>query len=145
MNPCTSDQGGTEDYSGSEALDPALADRFALVVTAADWGDLTNAQQQAIVAPSGEGMVTPRNDALCNAVSHWRAQFIEQANACPKQVTTYVTTVVSALNGACLRISPRRARLLARSLVAATIVAGRATSGTYKSVNRRAILTRQTG
>jgi MoxR-like ATPase len=134
MNPCTSDQGGTEDYSGSEPLDPALADRFALVVSAADWGDLTNAQQQAIVAPSGEGMVTPRNDALCSAVEHWRTQFIEQANACPEQVTTYVTTVVNALNGACVRISPRRARLLARSLVAATIVAGRATSATYKSV-----------
>ena len=134
MNPCTSDQGGTEDYSGSEPLDPALADRFALVVTAADWGDLTNAQQQAIVAPSGEGIVTPRNDALCDAVGRWRAQFIEQANACPPQVITYVTTVVSALNGACIRISPRRARLLARSLVAATIVAGRATSATFKSV-----------
>ncbi len=41
---------------------------------------------------------------------------------------------MSALNGACVRISPRRARLLARSLVAATIVAGRATSATFKSV-----------
>jgi MoxR-like ATPase len=51
MNPCTSDQGGTEDYSGSEPLDPALADRFVLVVAAADSGDLTTAQQQAVVAP----------------------------------------------------------------------------------------------
>src|SRR6187455_1254729 len=59
MNPCTSDQGGTEDYAGSEPLDPALADRFALIVTAADWSELTSAQQQAIVAPSGEGRVTP--------------------------------------------------------------------------------------
>ncbi len=41
MNPCSSDQGGAEDYSGSEALDPALADRFALFVTAADWSELT--------------------------------------------------------------------------------------------------------
>jgi MoxR-like ATPase len=134
MNPCTSDQGGTEDYSGSEALDPALADRFALVVNAADWSELTHAQQQAIVAPSGEGMVTPRNAALCDAIQRWRALFIEQVNACPPQVTRYVTTVVSALNGARIRISPRRARLIARSLVAATLVAGRATSATFKSV-----------
>jgi MoxR-like ATPase len=134
MNPCTSDQGGSEDYSGSEALDPALADRFALVVSAADWSDLTHAQQQAIVAPSGEGFVTPRNDSLCVAVNAWRTTFTEQVNACPPQVTTYVTTVVSALNGARIRISPRRARLLARSLVAATIVAGRTTSPTFKSV-----------
>ena len=32
MNPCSSEQSGTEDYAGSEALDPALADRFALFV-----------------------------------------------------------------------------------------------------------------
>ena len=132
MNPCTSDQGGTEDYSGSEALDPALADRFALVVNAADWGDLTAEQQAAIVAPSGEGQVTPRNEALCSAIGGWRERFLEQANACPAEVTTYVTTVVSALNGAGVRISPRRARLLARSLVAATIVADRATSTTFQ-------------
>ena len=134
MNPCTSDQGGTEDYSGSEALDPALADRFALVVGAADWSDLTAEQQAAIVAPSGEGVVTPRNDALCHSVGRWRELFTEQANACPRQVTSYVTTVVSALNGAGVRVSPRRARLLARSLVAASIVAGRATSAAFKSV-----------
>jgi MoxR-like ATPase len=134
MNPCTSDQGGTEDYSGSEALDPALADRFALVVSAADWNELTAEQQTAIVAPSGEGQVTPRSEALCRALAHWRERFVEQANACPRQVTTYVTTVVSALNGAGVRISPRRARLLARSLVAATIVAGRAAASVFRSV-----------
>jgi len=134
MNPCTSDQGGVEDYSGSEALDPALADRFALVVTAADWSNLTVAQQQAIVAPAGEGSITPRNVGLCDAITTWRAQFVEQSNACPAQVTTYVTTVVSALNGASVRISPRRARLMARSLVAATIVEGGASSATFRSV-----------
>jgi len=134
MNPCSSDQGGSEDYAGSEALDPALADRFSLIVTAADWSDLTNAQQQAIVAPSGEGIVTPRNATLCDAIHRWRALFSEQVNACPPQVTTYVTTVVGALNGARIRISPRRARLIARSLVAATVVAGRASSTTFKSV-----------
>ena len=135
MNPCTSDQGGTEDYSGSEALDPALADRFALIVTAADWSDLTDAQQQAHRGAVGRGRRHAAATRRCAiAVGHWRAQFVEQANACPPQVTTYVTTVVSALNGARVRISPRRARLLARSLVAATIVAGRATSTIFKSV-----------
>ena len=134
MNPCTSDQGGTEDYSGSEALDPALADRFALVVTAADWSELTSAQQEAIVAPSGEGRVTPPNEPLCTALASWRERFVAQVNACPPTVTAYVTTAVSALNGAGVRISPRRARLLARSLVAATIVANRATSAVFRSV-----------
>ena len=134
MNPCTSDQGGTEDYAGSEALDPALADRFALIVAAADWSDLTTEQQAAIVAPSGEGRVTPPNEPLRTAVATWREQFIAQANACPRPVSIYVTTVVNALNGASVRISPRRARLLARNLVAATIVAGRPSSNLFRSV-----------
>jgi MoxR-like ATPase len=78
--------------------------------------------------------VTPPNEALRSALAQWRARFVEQANACPPQVTCYVTTVVSALNGAGVRISPRRARLLARSLVAASIVAGRTTSAVFRSV-----------
>jgi len=134
MNPCSSDQGGTEDYSGSEALDPALADRFALIVTAADWSDLTAEQQAAIVAPSGEGKVTPRHPEWCQALQDWQDRFRALANACPVPVTRYVVTAVNALNGAGVRISPRRARLLARSLVAATIVAERASSAVFRSV-----------
>ena len=134
MNPCTSDQVGAEDYSGSEALDPALADRFALIVTSADWAELTTGQQAAIVAPASEGRLTPPNEPLRSALANWRERFVKQANACPPQVTLYVTTVVSALNGASVRISPRRARLLARSLVAATIVADRETSAVFRSV-----------
>ena len=134
MNPCSADQGGTEDYSGSEALDPALADRFALVVNAADWGELTAEQQAAIVAPSGEGRVTPVERVAAQQRHGWRERFLAVANACPPPVTTYVTTVVNALNGAGVRISPRRARLVARSLVAATIVANRATSTVFRSV-----------
>jgi MoxR-like ATPase len=64
----------------------------------------------------------------------WRARFLEQANDCPPQVTKYVTTVVNALNGAGVRISPRRARLMARSVVAATIVAERSSSAVFRSV-----------
>ena len=134
MNPCSADQGGTEDYAGSEPLDPALADRFALVVNAADWGELTSEQQAAIVAPSGEGEVTPVNETLRSAVAAWRERFLAAASACPPQVTVYVTTAVNALNGAGVRISPRRARLMARSLVAAGIVAECSSSAVFRSV-----------
>ena len=135
MNPCTSDQQGTtEDYSGSEALDPALADRFALIVPAADWSDLSDEERRAIVAPAGEGALTPVNEELRAAIAGWRERFIRQLADCPPHVTTYVTTVVSALNGASVRISPRRARLMARSLVAASIVANRTSSAIFRSV-----------
>jgi len=134
MNPCTADQGGVEDYSGSEPLDPALADRFALIVTAADWSDLSAEQQASIVAPSGEGRVTPRHPEWCQELQDWQDRFRKLVNACPPLVTKYVVTVVNALNGAGVRISPRRARLLARSLVAATIVAERSSSAVFRSV-----------
>jgi MoxR-like ATPase len=135
MNPCSTEQGGAaENYAGSEALDPALADRFALIVPAADWGDLTPAQQAAIVAPSGEGRVTLPNDALRSAIAEWRTRFEAQVVECPSVVASYVTAVVSALNGASVRVSPRRARLLARSLIAARIVAGRTTSALFRAV-----------
>jgi MoxR-like ATPase len=127
MNPCTTDQkgGATEDYAGSEPLDPALADRFALIVPAADWPDLTDEQREAIVAPASEGRVMPEGESLRQAIAHWRGQFLAQANTCPPEVTTYVTTLVNALHGANVRVSPRRARLLARSLVAADCCSSR--------------------
>ncbi|MBK7792705.1 MAG: AAA family ATPase [Betaproteobacteria bacterium] len=55
MNPCSSDQSSVQDYAGSEPLDPALADRFALFVSAADWADLTRTKRRGVVDPGGEG------------------------------------------------------------------------------------------
>jgi MoxR-like ATPase len=134
MNPCSTDQSGGEEYAGSEPLDPALADRFALIVPAADWNDLDERQRSAIVAPAGEGCVTPVHAALRAAVGRWRERFLERIRECPTEVVAYTIAAVSALNGAGARISPRRARLLARSLVAATVVTGRATSALFRSI-----------
>jgi MoxR-like ATPase len=134
MNPVSTDQAGGEDYAGSEPLDPALADRFALVVQAVDWSELTHEQRLAIVAPAGEGRVTPVDDALRRDVAAWRARFQAQAQSCPPLIALYVTNVVSSLNTAALRVSPRRARLLARSLIAASIVANGATSKLFRRV-----------
>src|SRR5688572_692846 len=58
MNPCSSDQTSLEDYAGSEALDPALADRFALFVLALDWNGLSKEEKLAVADPSGEGAVS---------------------------------------------------------------------------------------
>jgi MoxR-like ATPase len=43
---------------------------------------------------------------------------------CPQDILDYVTTAVTALNSANVRVSPRRARLMARSLLAATLLNG---------------------
>ena len=127
MNPCSSDQGAAENYAGSEALDPALADRFALFLAAPDWDELTPGEKVLVAHPAGEGKVADDGGALRREVEGWRAKFLEGIENCPEDILRYVTTAVSALNTAGIRVSPRRSRFMTRSLFAASIVTGRFT------------------
>lgn len=124
MNPAANDQTDAESYTGSEPLDPALADRFALFVNAVDWTDLNEEERLAVTSPAGEGKVTGNDGRLRARIAEYRQQFVEQVESCPRDILDYVTTVVTALNSANVRISPRRARLMARSLLAANLVKG---------------------
>jgi len=134
MNPCSADQSGTQDYIGSEPLDPALADRFALFVTAPDWDELTEDERRGVVDPAGEGLVADDGGALRKDVEAWRAAFVAQLERCPEKVARYAMAATSALNAGRIRISPRRARLIARSLLAAAIVAGAAKERLFRRV-----------
>ena len=124
MNPAANDQTDMESYTGSEPLDPALADRFSLFIRAVDWDDLNEDERTAITSPAGEGKITTDDGRLLNRIEECRRLFIQQVETCPRNILDYVTTAVTALNGAKVRISPRRARLMARSLLAATLVKG---------------------
>jgi MoxR-like ATPase len=124
MNPAATDQSDLESYTGSEPLDPALADRFALFVNAVDWDDLNEAERNAVTSPAGEGKLAAMNERLKTHIAQCRARFVIQLECCPQGVLDYVTTAVTALNGAKVRISPRRARLMSRSLLAATVLQG---------------------
>ncbi|MBK6602394.1 MAG: AAA family ATPase [Betaproteobacteria bacterium] len=134
MNPCSSDQSSVQDYAGSEPLDPALADRFALFVNAADWADLDEDERRGVVDPGGEGRIAGDGGALRQEVEGWRAIFEQRLNACPALVTVYAIVATTALNTAGIRISPRRARLLARSLLAAGIVTGKMKERLFRTV-----------
>ena len=122
MNPAATDQSDMESYTGSEPLDPALADRFALFMRAGDWDDLNDNERYAVASPSGEGKIATEDGRLLRRIERCRHLFLQQVESCPKNILDYVTTAVTALNGAKVRISPRRARLMARSLLAATLV-----------------------
>ena len=134
MNPCSSDQTSAQDYSGSEPLDPALADRFSLFVTAADWSDLNEDERFAVADPSGEGKVSADGGALKAEIQAWRVTFERRLEVCPALVTAYAIAATTALNAAGVRISPRRSRLLARSLLAATIVTGSTRERLFRKV-----------
>ena len=134
MNPCSTDQDSDENYTGSEPLDPALADRFALFVNALDWKDLSDEERRRVAEPVGEGRVADDGGGLKAQIEEWRSEFGARVGSCPELVLDYVTTAVTAMNTAEIRMSPRRSRLLARSLLAATIVVGEPSSRLFRLV-----------
>ncbi|OGR91299.1 MAG: hypothetical protein A2V88_04770 [Elusimicrobia bacterium RBG_16_66_12] len=134
MNPCGGDKTSVEDYTGSEPLDPALGDRFALFVRAADWDELGQEERLSIADPAGEGVASDDGGSLRGQVEAWRREFLRRVESCPVDITAYSTAAVTLLNNAKVRISPRRARLLSRSLLAASIVAGKTEEAVFRQV-----------
>jgi MoxR-like ATPase len=134
MNPCTADQEGPEDYLGSEPLDPALADRFSVIVEVNDWSDLSTEEQHRVANPAGEGARSDDAGKLARELAGWRKRFQREIEECPSAIVDYACTVVTLLGNAGIRISPRRARLLARTLLAARIVEGRVDEKSFRTV-----------
>ena len=134
MNPCKSNQTNYQDYSGSEPLDPALADRFSLFVRAANWNELSDEEKVSVADPSGEGCQSNDGGKLKQEVATWRNEFLENLGNCPAPILTYVTTAATIFNSSNIRISPRRTRLMSRSLLAATIITGRFDTNLFKMI-----------
>ena len=122
MNPCSTDQSGGEDYLGAEPLDPALADRFAVILEVGDWDDLSDSDRQRVANPAGEGVSSNDGGRLKAALTRWQADFAAQLDHCPAPLVHYVCAVTTALRDGGIRLSPRRARLITRTLLAATLV-----------------------
>lgn len=125
MNPCATDQlSDLDSYSGSEPLDAALADRFSIIVEVGDWDALSSSDRRRVADPSGEGAIADDGGVLAARLEGWQAAFAETIRSTPAYIIDYVTLAVTALRSAGVRISPRRARLIARTLVAARLVVG---------------------
>ena len=122
MNPCSMDQGG--DYAGSEPLDRALADRFGLIVKVGDWRELSKVNKRKVADPSGEGALSDDKGKLAFALAEWRAKYNELLTSCPAVIIDYACAAATSLGEARIRLSPRRVRMLARSLLAVTVVSG---------------------
>jgi MoxR-like ATPase len=119
MNPPAPDDPDStmgEYYLGSEPLDPALVDRFPFVVPVPNWKQLSKEDRRRLVRR------TTHNPMVLSSL-------IEQANACVALIPSleetlrdwlidYIVSMVDLLEQAHLPQSPRRAYMLARSLVA---------------------------
>ena len=123
MNPFafTGDE-SEESYTGSEPLDPALADRFAFVINVPDWCDISREDQELIIFPEGEGAVSYDQGELKMFVSQGRKLFLNRIALPDHGLVMYCRLVTDFLNRSGVRISPRRARLLCRNIIAALVV-----------------------
>ena len=117
MNPPSTDD-NDNGYLGSEPLDTALADRFAFIVEMPTWAALTEGEQLAIIQ-AVDSPVSPL-DARClsDALTRARANLPAIELAMAEGVAAYVRTLVALLAQANIALSPRRAGMLYRSVLA---------------------------
>jgi MoxR-like ATPase len=120
MNPCSSDQGEADFYEGSQALDQALADRFAFIVQVPDWMDLTDEDQRLVADPRGEGLLSDDGGKLKEHIAQAQALFGQLLDKFPSVIQEYAVTVTSLFSASDIRLSPRRVRQLTRNLLAIT-------------------------
>ena len=122
MNPPSTDE-DDNGYLGSEPLDAALADRFAFVVEMPAWAGLTEDEQLAIITAQ-DAPVTPA-DARCltDTLARTRASLPLIHLDLADGVAAYVRTLVALLAQANLMLSPRRAGMLFRSVLAVSAAA----------------------
>ncbi|MEQ8677893.1 MAG: MoxR family ATPase [Aggregatilineales bacterium] len=116
---------GAEYYLGSEPLDPALADRFPFVVPVPNWRGLSAEDRRHLLAWHGEN---PSNDTdlfehvtgqpLQHMIDECRSLIPEIEAEFSEWLTDYIMYVMDLLDQAKLAQSPRRARMLARSVSA---------------------------
>lgn len=121
--PDTSQQQSITYYLGSEPLDPALADRFPFVVPVPDWRQLSKEDRRRLVSWKDQlerGESEPFSDTsvlpeLVEDCMHLIPKIEEQLS---EWVSDYIVLVVDLLDKSQLPQSPRRARMLARSVIA---------------------------
>jgi len=126
MNPLFSEIDSDDDqYDGSISLDQALADRFAFIIDVPDWDELTSEEQNLVIHPSGEGAINNRSEELLRFVNNLKPKFLQKMNDPGGEIVDYCRTITTLLGEAGYRISPRRARLLARNLISVLLVSAK--------------------
>ena len=75
---------GGEEYLGAEPLDPALADRFAVILEVGDWDALSDADRRLVANPAGEGTTANDGGQLKATVAQWQAAFAAQPRPLPR-------------------------------------------------------------
>lgn len=131
MNPC--EQDSDDFYEGSVALDQALADRFAFVISVPDWDALEEEDRSRVADARGVDVPSIDEVGLAAAVEEGRRRFAAASPDLHQIAKIYSSCATSQLLKPKVRLSPRRARMLSRNLVALTLVTdGHPDSGNFQ-------------
>jgi len=122
MNP-PSTEDHENGYLGSEPLDTALADRFAFVVEMPAWAGLTEDEQLAIIKTEDTPIVQADAQCLADVLARTRSSLPALRLRLTEGVASYVRTLVALLAQANLVLSPRRAGMLFRAVLAVNAAA----------------------
>jgi MoxR-like ATPase len=117
MNP-PSTEDDDNGYGGSEPLDAALADRFAYVVVMPAWSRFTADEQLAVIRAQDAPLDATAARGIIAAIARTRKLLDEQPAEFAATSADYVRAVVALLAQAGLALSPRRANLLWRGVLA---------------------------
>jgi MoxR-like ATPase len=118
MNPPRSDEDTEAAYVGSEPLDAALADRFAFVVEVPGWGDFSEEEQARVIRTRDGDAKLARDPEFSETIENGRRLCIEQSKELESSLVGYVRFLVSLLGRAGIGLSPRRAGMLLRNILA---------------------------
>ncbi len=122
MNPPSTDD-DDNGYAGSEPLDAALADRFAFVVEMPGWAGLAEEDQLAIIRAEDAPVAPADVQCLADALARTRATLPLIRADLEEGVAAYTRSLVALLAQAGLALSPRRAGMLFRSVLAVSAAA----------------------
>jgi MoxR-like ATPase len=118
MNPPISED-EQDGYIGSEPLDPALADRFAFIVRMPAWDHFSEVEQLSIIKATDTTVPTiADSDALQRIILTTRVAVPKVKDAIGENVAVYVRGLAALLDQAKIPLSPRRAGMLLRNILA---------------------------
>jgi len=117
MNP-PSTEDSDNGYLGSEPLDAALADRFAFIAEMPAWGRLSEQEQLAVIQAVDKPVTREDAQPLINLLERAQQAIALVSQAMAGGVASYVRTLCALLAQAGITLSPRRAAMLYRNILA---------------------------
>jgi MoxR-like ATPase len=105
-------------YNGVEPLDPALADRFAYVITLPTFAELPDADQRAIITGAGEYASATAGGVVRELVETTRALIPTVRDSAGDELAAYAQVLIARLGAAGIVVGGRRAAVMWRNFVA---------------------------